>query len=257
MPSRNIILGIAGVMLLAGCASTGSSVHWWAPSTWWSSHPATAVDKANKNEDAAAKEAIKQAQKSSHETQVALGSAGNSRPVTVARDSAATTTGLLDQVNGAPTLAEAEATRKTVAGLLSDDPAARSAAELERSSENKSVADISTRLAKAQAATEAADKNLREAFDRENELANELRSAHALHWILGGCLLLALIGWIYVRFFLGGLPGAMGGALAMLERTHPDFTGTPENPGPLRVALNQLTNRHEQTILRDAYVKAR
>lgn len=244
-------------LLLAGCASTGSGVHWWSPGTWFSRAPAAAVDRAEKREDKAEAAAIKQAQKSAHETQIALGSAADSRPVAIAKDSADVTVQLLDQAALPLTAAEAAAIKRTVGGLLSPDPAARADAERERRAEAASVADISLQLSQARSATDEANKKLRSAFDRENELANELRSAHALHWILGSAAVLALAGWVYVRFFLGGLPNALGGTLAMLEKSHPDFTGTPEVPGPLRVALNQLTNRHEQAMLRDAYLKAR
>ncbi len=242
---------VSAVLLLAGCGTTGSSVRWYAPATWFSGRPAAAAEAAEKKETAAEQSAVKLAQKFSHETQIALGVAPASRPVTIARESTAHAVGLLDQSAGPLTVAEAEAARSTVRGLLSEDAATRTAAERERAKDNRHVAEISNELAKAQARSDAADKNVRLAFERENALANELRSQRALAWILGGCAVLALIGWVYVRFFLGGIPGAMGTVLAKLETKN---AGAAEE---LRTLLDGAMNRHEQTTIRNAYLKAR
>lgn len=230
---------------------------WYAPATWFSHAPANAVDSAHEKETAAERAAVKLAQKATHETEIALGAATDSRPVTVARESTRTARGLLDQIAGPLTAAELGELRATIAGLLSDNAQIRAEAERNHARDTQTVAEISARLAKTQAASEAAEKGLRAAFERENNLANELRSARALHWILGGCAVLALAGWVYVRFFLGGIPGAVGSMLAKMEKSHPDLAGTPENPGPLRIALNSGANRHEQATIFNAYLKAR
>lgn len=233
---------------LAGCSSIGG-VKWYAPTTWFSHAPANAVDVAQKKQTEAENAAIKLAQKSAHEAQFALAAAPVSRPVQVATDSAANAVTLLDQSVGPLSAAELATIRATIAGLLSDNATVRADAERQRSQELAVVSDVSNRLAKAQAAADAADKNLRNAFERENQLANELRDAHALHWILGGVAVLAVAGWVYIRFFLGGIPGAVGSALSGLEKKNPAAATE------FRELLNAVTNRHEQATIRDAYAK--
>lgn len=226
-------------------------MRWYSPATWGSHAPAAAVDKATRNESVAEQAAIKQAQKSIHETEIALAAAAFSRPVEVARDSNTTAAVLLDQAVGPLQASELAALRRTVSGLLSDNAQTRASAEKAHAQDLVQVSAVSAQLAAAQLARDNAQSKLRVAFDRENQLANELRSAHALHWILGGCAVLALLGWTYVRFFLGGIPGAFGQVMARLE------TRNPAAAAEVRDLVDAATNRHEQTTLRNAYLKAR
>lgn len=246
--SRTSLVG-AALLCLTGCA-TGPGVKWFAPSTWWSARPANAVDQANARETEAERAAVKLAQKKSHETQIALAAAPASRPVALATDANDTAVSLLDQASPFPAT-ELAGIRRTYAGLLSDDPKARATAERARADSSDAVAEVSVRLEKTRAATEAAEKSLRAAFDRENALANELRSARALHWILGGVALLAAAAWVYVRFFLGGIPGALGSVMAKLEAKNPSAAEE------FRILLDAATNRHEQTTIRNEYIKAK
>jgi len=80
------------------------------------------VDQTGKKEAEAERAAIKLAQKSTHETQIALAAAPPSRPVVVASGSAATASALLDQAVGPLPTAELSNLRETVTGLLSEDP---------------------------------------------------------------------------------------------------------------------------------------
>ena len=89
----------------------------------------------------------------------------------------------------------------------------------------------------------AAGTKLREAFDRENQLANELRSQRALAWILGAVALLGSAAYLYVRFALGGIPGAVGGALRTLRAQNPTAADA------LTPLLDGLLNRHEQAAI--------
>jgi hypothetical protein len=98
-------------------------------------------------------------------------------------------------------------------------------------------------LAKASAKTEDAEKKLRTAFERENALANELRSQRALAWILGGVALLGAAAYVYVRIALGGIPGALGGALRTLRAQNPTAADA------LTPLLDGLLNRHEQAAV--------
>src|SRR6185295_11362241 len=83
------------------------------------------------------------------------------------------------------------------------------------------IAKVSAQLEAAVRDSQTANDKLRSAFDRENALADELRSERALKWILGSLAVLAMAGWLYVRFFLGGLPAVTGGLLARLEARSP------------------------------------
>lgn len=230
------------VLALAGCAS-GSSAKWYAPATWLSSRPAGNVDRAQASETIAEKAAVKAAQKATHQTSVALASAPSSRPVIVATEANATALALLDQAAGPLDAAELASIREMVAGLLSENAEIRAKAEKERAAQAKDVAEISVRLTKAQAATEAAEGKLRQAFDRENALANELRSQRALLWIAAGVAVLCAAGWVYLRFFLGGLPMAAGKLMRDLRQTKPDVAAVV---GPM---FDTYLNRHEQAAI--------
>lgn len=217
--------------------------------TWFSHAPANALDAANKRETDAERAAVRLAQKATHETQIALSSAPISRPVTLATEANAVAVSLLDQAEPFPAV-DLAAIRRTYAGLLSEDLNLRRAAERVHAGDTAAIGLASTRLISARAEAESAQNSLRAAFDRENALANDLRSARALHWILGGVALLAAVAWVYVRFFLGGIPGALGSAMLHMEAKN------PEAAKEFRSILDAATNRHEQTTIRTAYLKA-
>ena len=88
-----------------------------------------------------------------------------------------------------------------------------------------------------------AGKKLRDAFDRENELANELRSQRALVWVLGAVGLLGCLAYAYVRYAVGGVPAALGAAMRTLRAQHPAAADafTP--------ILDSILNRHEQAAI--------
>lgn len=241
MVARTVIaIGLAAI--LTGCASS-SGVRWYAPATWFSAREATSADKASAKQDAARDAAVKAAQRLTHETADALASAPPSRPVEVATEANAGAVALLDQAAGPLTAVELAAVRKQVAGLLSDNAALRAEAEAARAKSRENVAALSERLAKADAAVAAAQRDLRAAFDRENALANELRAQRALAWIAGGMALLCALGWVYLRFAVGGLPRAAGLLMRDLRSAHPD---TAKIVAPL---FDSYLNRHEQAAI--------
>lgn len=231
------------VLVLSGCAN-GNGARWYAPASWFSHAPADAVDATAKKEDAARNAVIKAAQKSSHETSFALAAAPASRPVAVATDLNASTVALLDQAAG-PLDAETVARlRSLVAGLVSDNAALRESAQAQQAKEQRTISDVSAALAKAETKSDAAEAKLRAAFDKENALANELRSQRALLWIAGGVAFLLACGWVYVRYALGGIPSAIGQGLAVLRRDHPEAGKVATD------VFNSFLNRHEQTAIR-------
>jgi len=100
-------------------------------------------------------------------------------------------------------------------------------------------------LTKAEEKSEQAAAKLRAAFERENALANELRSQRALIWIAGGVAVLCAAGWVYVKFFLGGIPAALAMAKRDIEREHPEVAKTI---APFYARY--LDKRHQQAILK-------
>jgi hypothetical protein len=237
--------------LLTGCGTPGSGIRWWAPTTWFSGKAVHDTAKAIQRETQAETAAVKLAQKASHETQIALGFAGESRPVAVARESSSTAVALLDQAAGPLTAPELSKMRETITGLLSENAEVREAAERERTRNAKGIADISRDLAKAREATDKAERDMRLAFERENKLANDLRAQRMFIYILAALALVGFAGWVYLRFFLGGLPGAMGSVLSRIE------TKNPVAAEELRNLLDMATNRHEQALIRREYLKQR
>lgn len=196
------------LLLLSGCA-TGQNAHWWSPGTWFSHREANASDKATAKQDAAQDAAVKMAQKLVHETAEALALAPDSRPVAVATDSNAEAMALLDQAAGAVTAGELAKIRARVAGLLSENAAIRAAAEQERAHERANSAEISKKLAKADAKVAATSRELRDAIERENALANEYRNLQAAFWIaVVAVVVVAGLGF-YVRLQLGGVGAAL------------------------------------------------
>lgn len=211
------LAALLALSLLSGCATTGTGSHWWAPATWFSHAPAEKADRAVARVEIAQDAAIKAAQRSVHETAYALASAPISRPVTVAVGSNDTAVSLLDQVVGPMSVGDAQAARKQVAALLSENAAIRAEAEVTRSRQLAINAEVSSQLAKAVRDSQTANDKLRDAFDRENQLANQLRSQKALLWIAGSLSVLFAAGWIYLRFFLGGMPSALGSLISKAE----------------------------------------
>lgn len=230
------------LLLVTGCGTTGGA-RWYAPATWWSSRPAANVDKAHAQESNARDAVIKAAQKATHETQIALASAPASRPVAVASDSNNSAVALLDQAAGPLDAADLARIRQTIVGLLSDNAALRAAAEKDRAREQGNIAEVSAALSRAEAKSTAAEDKLRTAFDRENALANELRSQRALLWIAGSLAVVLGAAYIYAQFALGGLPGALAAAKRAIERDHPDVAA---KIAPYYSAA--LDNRHKRAI---------
>ena len=230
------------LILLTGCA-TGTGAKWYAPATWFSHAPADTVDKALTKQDAAREAAVKAAQRATHETAEALAAAPDSRPVAVATDANASAMALLDQAAGALPAGDLAKIRAQVAGLLSDNAKLRAAAERTRDADRANESKLAEKLAAADAAVAKSEHALREAFDRENALANQLRSQVALAWILGGVAVLGCAAYAYARFALGGLPSALGQAKRMLEAKHPEIAA---QVAPIYARF--LDKRHQSAI---------
>lgn len=214
-------LALVAALLLSGCA-TGTGAKWYAPASWFSHRPADTVDKAAARVDAAAEKAVKAAQRATHETAHALAQAPASRPVAVAVASNDTAMRLLDQVAGPLTTEEVAKLQSLVNRLMSENDEIRLKAEKERIKNESEVAKVSENLGKMQSALSKAQGNLREAFERENALANELRAQRALLWIGGTVAILLGAAFLYVKVVYGGLPSAAGLLMRDLRTKHPD-----------------------------------
>lgn len=212
---------LVAVLLLSGCA-TGTGAKWYAPASWFSHRPADTVDKAAARVDAAAEKAVKAAQRATHETAHALAQAPASRPVAVAVASNDTAMRLLDQVAGPLTTQEVTKLQGLVNRLMSENDEIRLKAEKERIKNESEIAKVSENLGKMQSALSKAQGNLREAFERENALANELRAQRALLWIGGTVAILLGAAFLYVKVVYGGLPSAAGLLMRDLRTKHPD-----------------------------------
>jgi len=215
---RRLALSLS-LLALTGCA-TGTGVKLWAPATWFSHAPADKVDKAAARVTLASDAAIIEAQKAAHETQYALLVAGDSRTVKVASESNDATVTLLDQVAGPLKVDDLAKIKAAVTNLISENAEIRAKAEKERAESMKTVATVSAQLEAAVRDSQTANDALRAAYDRENKLANQLRSQKALLWIAGGFAVLLSAGYIYLRFFLGGMPTAIGSLLKRAEDGH-------------------------------------
>lgn len=235
-------LAIAALLLLSGCA-TGVGTKWYAPATWFSHRPADTVDKAIAKQDEAADRAVKAAQKATHETAYALAQAPDSRPVAVAIQSNNTALRLLDQVAGPLTTQESAALQSLVSRLLSENEEIRLRAEKERAKSESEVAKISQKLDDAQTMLSKAQGNLRDAFERENALANELRAQRALLWIGGTLAVLLGAAFLYVKVVYGGLPSAAGLLMRDLRTKHPETAKVVE---PL---FDTYLSRREQRLV--------
>lgn len=216
MNARPLVLCVVVALLFSGCG-TGTGARWFAPATWFSDREANAADRATDKAATERAAAIRSAHRLAQETAEALSAAPDSRPVEIATEANASALALLSQSSGPLPAGELAAIRKQIAGLLSENATVRAQAERDRQTNRDAVATLSARLQKADAAVIEAQRNLRAAFERENELANELRAQRALLWIAGAFAVLCAAGWVYVKFALGGLPSAFARGLRDLR----------------------------------------
>jgi hypothetical protein len=172
------------------------------PSNWRiGGSPLDKNERAQAKLDQAKEHTVARAQVAVHQAEIALQQApADNRPVTVGRDYVAEARALLDQANGAPTLAEETAWRELVAGLLSDNAATRASAEKQRASDSAAAADLAHRLAAATAAAERAnDRAL--SYARESEgLADFARKLKLGIFAIVGLLILGSVLSVAARF---------------------------------------------------------
>lgn len=246
-----VLVGLWAVFV-SGCASgaggAGKGVTWYNPTTWFSGKAGSTAAKVEAKIDTAKDAAVGAAQKAAHETKEALDGVPASRATGVARSSNDVAVALLDQVAGPLTSAEASYLKEKVRLLISDLAEERARGEALLATGRAEVDKISGKLDELEAAKKKADKDLASAFERENGLANELRNERWWSWFwrisIGLAAILALGGWVYVRFTLGGLPTGLGRALNDLR------SADPEAADKLTGALDIHLSRAEQSMIR-------
>lgn len=230
-------LAILSLVALTGCSTPA-----WLP--WSAQHKANAAEKAEAKRDSAKDKLVDAAQKTAHEAQMALAAAPASRPVEVAKEATDATVTALDQAAGPLTVEEANAVRKQVTDLLSENAALRKQGEALRAESRADLVTLSEKLATTQAKLDSVNEALPAALRREAELADRYRFLRNLAVAVG---LLALVGYaaaFYVRFAYGGIPSAIGAGLSALRAKHPEA-------GDLATSVfDSYLNRHEQAKIR-------
>lgn len=211
---------ILTIFLLTSCTTANHGaghVTFWNPMTWFSGHAGRAAASAETKANVARDAAVAAAQKTAHETAEALAVAPESRPVSVARESAKVTVTLLDQAQGPLTVDEVSRIRKQVTALLSENEALRKQGEELRENSRSQLMRISQQLDDAEKAKAKATGDLQAAFVRENELANTLRNQRFVIIAVGILAALGYAAMLYVRFAYGGIPEAIGRGLSELR----------------------------------------
>jgi len=232
-------------LALTGCASR-SGARWYNPTTWLSGSEGRAVVRTEGKVATASAEVLRAAQKTAHETQLALVAAPASRPVDVARESNDATVSALDQIAGPLTVAEVAGLRAQVAGLLSEVALQRAAAEKERQERRDNLASASQAIDELNAKLRAQQQELKAGFERENAVANAYRNVKFALYGTAALALIAFAGLTYLRLAYGGIPQAIGRGLFELRAKNPEA-------GALATQLlDSYLNRAEQRRIANA-----
>jgi hypothetical protein len=252
------LIAIVLAVTLTGCVSPKKGATWYNPGTWFKHSEATATDKAraataaaSTHERTASELLIKDAQKDIAATGEAIAAAPSSPPTALAKTLNARAGDSITAAIGGLAPDALASIRRMVADALSDDAKRRLGGEkalAARDAENSALAqqlsETRAALSEAEGKLRAKEADLRQAFDRENALANAYRNERFLRWaaIIGGSLLtlICAAGWVYVRFALGGIPQALGKGMAVLRAKDPEAATIAEQ------IFDGLLNRSEQ-----------
>lgn len=185
------------LLIAPGCSTKPNVATWWNPFTWASRLAPASVDAKLEKRDEAEAKVEKFEDKVVHAANVEVGralevlqSAPDSRPVQLAKRFTGNAYSLLNQVQPL-SIEESTDIRGLVADLLSENQRVRDAAEKVMDHAEKTNAKLGDELSSARASLErreaalaAANANLRDAYDRENALANQVRN----FWFIAGGL---------------------------------------------------------------------
>lgn len=219
------------LLLLAGCISSpsGSGVRFYNPSTWFSTSEAKKAEKLDAKATEARENLIKEAQKSAHETSLALDEIPASNAKETAQESNEQTVTLLDQAAGPLTADELASIRRQVTLLLSNNADLRRQGEALRQESRRTVEKLSRELADLQSKLDAANQALPDALRREAALANRYRTLIFGFWAL---VLVAVLGSgvaLYLKVMYGGMPKVIGGFVSKVYDRHPEQAANLES----------------------------
>lgn len=263
MIRRGTTLAIAAAALaLAGCTSSGGFFGIFRPGHGEAAASDRADATANQAQDAenAARAAVlKTAQADTALAAELLEAAPPSRPVDTAGARLEAANAGLAQALGPLPAAQDAALRDLAARLLSENQAIRDQADAQIADRARELAAVSLRLEAATAAKAAAElerdaarRELREAFDRENETANKYRAAQ-LQKYAGFALsgILAAAG-LWLRFASAGQLATLQGTLKTVVSGVDKFktSAPPDQVSRLEQTLSALMDRAEKETIR-------
>jgi hypothetical protein len=207
-------------LLLVGCA--GPNSHWYNPLSWGSHREAGAVDSAVKKEEKAAQVVDRKEDAAVHAATVEMFKASvsaqslpKSRPSEITTRFISNGLSLLQQVSPLTATENMDAI-SVVQGLLSEEAVKREAAEKKQAEAESNLVRVSNELTASKAALSAAHADLsakeaalRQAFDRENALANKYRNlTFGFYAAIAIVVILAAIA-LYLRIGLGSVGAAL------------------------------------------------
>lgn len=237
MKTRHLALWLLPFLfVLAGCSTAGG----WNPLNVIFGRQAAAKQATQVKADAGEDAAVQAAQVEVVKTGVALAAAEKenpeSRPVAVAKRTNANASALLNQRRPL-TVADLQDAIATAEGLLSENVAARKAAEEKQGSTEKTNRELSEELGRLREKIDSLTKKA------DAEAANNLATANALRWAnirayagMAGTFLFGVGMFIY-RANGFGFATRVAGGLADLEKKHGTDTADIAR-GALDVALD-------------------
>lgn len=212
------------MLCLAGCVSTptNSGVRFYNPATWFSTSEAKKAEKLDAKTQEARQNAIKEAQKTAHETSIAIEEIPASNAKETAQESNGQTVLILDQVAGPLTAKEVASIRRQVELLLSNNADLRQQGEVQRLKSRKAVEQLSQELEALKSKLERANQALPDALRREGALANKYRNLMFGLWALGLFAFVLCGALLYFKVVYGGVFSAVGKGLSGVYAAHPE-----------------------------------
>ncbi len=240
---------------LNGCV-TGAGAKWYAPATWFSHHAANVVDDEKKKVESNEQKLTDSQKSVVHSAHVEIFKSMNT-PLPESKGgellfrfghNGLRLLDTIDTISGE----EINTSLEVIKGLLSEETKKREMAEKKQSeaettneSISKKYTECASDLSLSRKALSKAQDELRNSFERENQLANEARSFHAKLYILGLVAFLLLCAWVYCRCVLGGYAPAIGRVLALVHTKEPALSDK------MTGMFDSVLNRYEQLHVKE------
>lgn len=232
--------------VFTGCVSTpGRTWTLWNPTTWGAASEARQAERLTAKDAEVQDRLIKEAQKTAHETSIALTEIPASNAKETAADSNRQTVSLLDQAAGPLTAKELTAIREQVSNLLSSNEDLRRKGEVQRQENRKAVEELSQEKAELQSKLASVNIDLQAAAKREAIVANKWRNAVFGLWALGLASVVSCGAALYLKVVYGGVFQAGGKFLSTVYAKNPeqgqnieDLLGKYLSPAALKKILS-------------------